>query len=148
MMFNFILFSLIYKITLRINGGAIIKIDNISYEIETKNLTWIDLNPMYLEEGNRTLEILANDSADIDVVWLYSVERNETLEDLFASEETPAEVLNYSKINPTLWKVQVNASKPFMLSFAESYDPLWEARVYKDGKKVEVAKSIQLYGVI
>ncbi|MEM5791675.1 MAG: hypothetical protein QXX96_02595 [Candidatus Aenigmatarchaeota archaeon] len=137
-----------YKITLRINGGAIIKIDNISYEIETKNLTWIDLNPMYLEEGNHTLEILANDSADIDVVWLYSVERNETLEDLFASEETPAEVLNYSKINPTLWKVRVNASKPFMLSFAESYDPLWEARVYKDGKKVEVAKSIQLYGVI
>ncbi|MEM4680611.1 MAG: hypothetical protein QW038_02340 [Nanopusillaceae archaeon] len=57
-------------------------------------------------------------------------------------------IVNYSKINPTLWKVQVNASKPFMLSFAESYDPLWEARVYKDGKLVEKVKSLPLYGVI
>jgi hypothetical protein len=56
--------------------------------------------------------------------------------------------INYSKINPTLWKVQVNATKPFMLSFAESYDPLWEARVYKDGKLVEKVKPIPLYGVI
>jgi len=56
--------------------------------------------------------------------------------------------INYSKINPTLWKVQVNATKPFMLSFAESYDPLWEARVYKDGKLVEKVKPVPLYGVI
>jgi hypothetical protein len=55
---------------------------------------------------------------------------------------------SYLKINPTLWKVQVNATKPFMLSFAESYDPLWEARVYKDGKLVEKVKPVPLYGVI
>ncbi|MEM4625389.1 MAG: hypothetical protein QXJ28_01305 [Candidatus Pacearchaeota archaeon] len=87
----------------------------------------------------------------LDNIFIYSVDNStseERLEDLFASEETPAEVLNYSKINPTLWKVQVNASKPFMLSFAESYDPLWEARVYKDGKLVEKVKSLPLYGVI
>ena len=35
-----------------------------------------------------------------------------------------------------------------MLSFAEAYDPLWEARVYKDGKRVGVVKSIPLYSVI
>jgi hypothetical protein len=57
-------------------------------------------------------------------------------------------VTAYQKINPTLWKVQVNATKPFMLSFAESYDPLWEARVYKDGKLVEKVKPIPVYGVI
>ncbi|AIJ06301.1 hypothetical protein JH146_1459 [Methanocaldococcus bathoardescens] len=56
--------------------------------------------------------------------------------------------LNYTKINPTLWKVQVNATKPFMLSFAESYDPLWEARIYKDGKLVEKVSPVPLYGVI
>ena len=35
-----------------------------------------------------------------------------------------------------------------MLSFAEAYDPLWEARIYKDGKLVEKVKSIPLYSVI
>ena len=56
--------------------------------------------------------------------------------------------LNYTKINPTLYKVQVNSTEPFMLSFAESYDPLWEARVYKNGKLVEKSKPVPLYGVI
>jgi hypothetical protein len=54
--------------------------------------------------------------------------------------------LSYQKIDPTLWKVKVNATQPFMLSFAESYDPLWVARV-KDGKTKEY-QSIPLYGVI
>jgi len=35
-----------------------------------------------------------------------------------------------------------------MLSFAEAYDPLWEARIYKDGEKIETVKSIPLYSVI
>jgi hypothetical protein len=43
-------------------------------------------------------------------------------------------VVSYTKINPTLWKVKVQAKKPFMLSFAEAYDPLWEARIYKEQK--------------
>jgi len=34
-----------------------------------------------------------------------------------------------------------------MLVFAEAYDPLWEARVYEDGKLVERLKSrVLLYG--
>jgi len=84
----------------------------------------------------------------LDVVWLYSTDDNKTIEQLFETKETPAKVISYTKVNPTLWKVKVNASKPFMLSFAEAYDPLWEARVYKDGEKVEVVRSIPLYSVI
>jgi len=52
--------------------------------------------------------------------------------------------LRSEKINPTLWIFKVNAKKPFMLSFAEAYDPLWEARVYKDGKLVEKVRSITI----
>ena len=85
----------------------------------------------------------------LDVAWLYSTKNsNETLNELFKTNETPAVVINYTKINPTKYEVKVNASKPFMLSFAESYDPLWEARVYKADKKSEVVKSIPLYSVI
>ena len=35
-----------------------------------------------------------------------------------------------------------------MLSFAEAYDPLWEARVCNDGKLVEKVRLIPLYSVI
>jgi hypothetical protein len=63
-------------------------------------------------------------------------------------QKKPAIVDSYAKLNPTLWKVHTTASKPFVLNFAESYDPLWEARVYKDGKKVDVIKSEPAYGVI
>ncbi|MEM4610822.1 MAG: hypothetical protein QW190_08035, partial [Thermoproteota archaeon] len=62
--------------------------------------------------------------------------------------EVGREVLNYTKVNPTLWKARVNASKPFILSFSESYDSSWEARVYKNGKLVEKVSPIPLYGII
>jgi hypothetical protein len=84
----------------------------------------------------------------LDVIWLYSTKNNETVNELFKTNETPAVVINYTKINPTKYEVKVTASKPFMLSFAVAYDPLWEAMVYKDGEKVEVVKSVPLYSVI
>ena len=72
------------------------------------------------------------------------------LRDLSHNESSPAiAVKGYEKINPTLWKInKVNASKPFILAFAEPYDPAWEARIYIDGKKVDAVKSVPLYGAI
>jgi hypothetical protein len=82
----------------------------------------------------------------LDVVWIYSTEKeNETLEDIFTTNETPATILNYTKIDPTKYIVKVNAIKPYMLSFAESYDPLWIA--YVDYNK-DKSRSVPLYSVI
>jgi hypothetical protein len=64
------------------------------------------------------------------------------------SQQDPPLIKEYAKVNPTLWNVNINSSKAFTLAFAEPYDPTWEARIYKDGKKVDVAKSIPLYGAI
>jgi len=96
--------------------------------------------------GNITIYLVGE--AYILNIWLYSTETNQTLNRLFEVKEKPAEIISYQKINPTLWKVRVNATRPFMLSFAAAYDPLWEARVYKNGKEVEVVKSIPLYSII
>jgi hypothetical protein len=54
----------------------------------------------------------------------------------------------YSKVNPTLWYTHINASEPFIVAFAEPFDSAWEASVYKNGKKVEIAKPSPLYGSI
>lgn len=76
---------------------------------------------------------------------------NEKLKDIFTVKEIPAKITNYTKINPTLYDIKINATKPFMLSFAESYDPLWTVKIdIINGKPVksEVVRPIPLYSVV
>ncbi|ALV63862.1 putative membrane protein [Thermococcus sp. 2319x1] len=138
-----------YKLALKGAGTFNVSIGNYSYILTLNNLTFKYTPMFYLRNGEYKLKIIPlSKNAILDVVWLYSANNNETLEELFQVNETPATVKNYTKINPTLWKVRVNATKPFFLTFAESYDPLWEARVYKDGKLIEKVSPVPVYGVI
>jgi len=139
-----------YRIALKGIGKFKVKVGNYSSILKLNSLNYTYSPMFYLDEGKYRLEIVHLNVKNpvLDVIWLYSTETNQTIEQLFEMREKPAEVINYTKINPTLWKVKVNAAKPFTLSFAEAYDPIWEARVYKDGKKVETVKSIPLYSVI
>jgi hypothetical protein len=60
--------------------------------------------------------------------------------------EKPTTKYEYTKLNPTLWNVHINnASRPFIMGFAEPYDSSWEATIYKDGKQVGIARSVPLY---
>ena len=141
-----------YRIGARLEGKFEIKIGNYIFVVHSPSLDLKYTPPFYLRKGKYYLQILPKGYKPIlDTVYLYSVnDKNSeaTLEDIFKTKDFPAEVKNYKKINPTLWKVKVNAKRPFMLSFAEAYDPLWEARIYKNGKKIEKVKSIPLYSVI
>ncbi|WP_004068144.1 hypothetical protein [Thermococcus litoralis] len=138
-----------YRLALKGNGTFNISIGDYKYVLTVNNSTFEYTPLFYLRNGEYKLEITpTSKDALLDVVWLYSTDKNETLEELFQTNETPATVQNYTKINPTLWKVKVNATKPFFLTFAESYDPLWEARVYKNGKLVEKVSPVPVYGVI
>lgn len=59
-----------------------------------------------------------------------------------------SDVVNYSKISPTEWKAIVNAKSPFVLTFSETYDPMWRAQIYRNGKLLDTVKPIPLYGII
>jgi len=37
---------------------------------------------------------------------------------------------------------------PLSCSFAKTFDPLWKARIYKNGKEIETVKSTPIYSVI
>jgi len=135
-----------YTLAIRAKGNLAIKIDEKEYKISSPQLNWTYIRPIHLEKGKYKIEItnLKDQPSDLDVVWLYSIQNeNETLEDIFTAKEIPAEVISCRKIDPTKYVVKVNATKPFMLSFAESYDPLWVA--YVNGGKIQ---STPLYGVI
>ena len=138
-----------YKIALRGVGEFKIKIGDKSFILNSNSLNFV-YSPLFnLSSENHKLEITSlSDNAKLDVIWLYSTESNQTIDQLFEVRETPAKIISYEKIDPTLWKVRIHASKPFMLSFNEAYDPLWEARIYKDGKLIEKTRSVPLYSVI
>jgi hypothetical protein len=65
-----------------------------------------------------------------------------------SSSTIKTNIEEFNKINPTLWNVHISTSKPATIGFAEPYDQSWEAAVYKDGKKIDVVKSMPLYGAI
>jgi len=137
-----------YTIVIRGKGNLNVKIDGNEYTANSAQLDWTYLGPVSLEKGKHEIEItpssMYSQPSDLDVVWIYSTQKeNETLEEIFTPKENPVEIIGYQKIDPTKYIVEVNATKPFMLSFAEAHDPLWIAHV--NGERIE---SIPLYSVI
>jgi SAM-dependent methyltransferase len=96
------------------------------------------------------LNLVAVPMSEIDEISenLRSYENTQVKESLYATRENSTQIKEYRKNNPALWTVRVNTSQPFMLSFSESYDPLWQARVYKNNKLVENIEPLPLYDVI
>jgi hypothetical protein len=137
-----------YRLALKGVGAFEVSIGDEKFIVESLDLQNFSYSPLFsLEKGRYRMEIKPLDGAMLDVIWLYSTEANQTVEDLFEVGEK-AEIISYEMVDSTLWKVKVNATKPFMLSFAEAYDPLWEVRVYKYGRLVEKVSPTSLYGVI
>jgi hypothetical protein len=56
--------------------------------------------------------------------------------------------IEFNKVNPTLWNVHISTPRPTTIGFAEPYDEKWQATVYNQGKKMDVVKSMPLYGAI
>jgi len=83
----------------------------------------------------------------LDVAWICTVEKYTTVQELLTPETSAAKVVEYRRVNPTLWTARVAAEKPFMLIFAENYSPQWEMCIYKEGKFVKTVKPILANGV-
>ncbi|MGI0014514.1 MAG: glycosyltransferase, partial [Nitrososphaera sp.] len=55
---------------------------------------------------------------------------------------------SFASINPTHWVLNIDTNEATKVSFAQSYDPRWEARVYKDGFLVETVKPTKFVNVL
>jgi hypothetical protein len=150
-----------------------IRASNISLENNNSELKWLYSNSTYpLKKGTYEFKIYSDTQTDLDSVVIYPIDKNnssryadnkkhnQTLEDLFTLgkySSQPAQISEYKKINPTKHIVKINnATNPYMLVFAESYDPLWTAYVdnsegsnRSDGNESNNYKinSIPLYGL-
>jgi hypothetical protein len=119
-------------------------------------LKWLYLNSgIYLGQGKYQIRIYSNSNSiiDLDSVAVYSNRNNassslvpvasngsETLDKIFDldTESPPAYLEEYTKINPTKYEVKIeNATRPYMMSLIETYDPLWMASYEIDNTGTE-----------
>ncbi len=143
-----------YKIGLRAysaeENGVEVKLYTDSVEqtikvpLASNSLNFSYSQTVHLNPNNYTLEVTCEKPAALDTLTIMEVDKeNETLQDLFSSEKAQAEVVSFRRINPTSYVAEVNATRPFLLTFAETYDPSWVA--YVNGQRIE---STPLYSVI
>jgi hypothetical protein len=148
--------------------------DNASSSSKSSPLKWLYSNNTYhLKRGTYELKIHSDSKTDLDSVILYSVDQisqnsssphsrisdkndNGSLAEVFSPQaSTPAQIVDYKKINPTKYVLNIkNATRPYTISFAESYDPLWIA--YSDNSNTQnddnhesfKTSSIPLYSIV
>ena len=106
------------------------------------DLEWLVSGPVHLAAGPLPIRVEAGGPTVVDTFTLYSNTDEVSPGMLFGSADPPAQV-SYQRIDPTRYRVSVNAKRPFVLALAETYDPLWVA----SSVDFQVT-SIPLYGVI
>lgn len=133
----------------------------ISLKDKNSQLKWLYLNDTYLDQGSSELRIYSDTEAYLDSVVIYSINKSSTstvpetieksMKDLFLSEP-PARIVSYTKVNPTKYIVNImNATRPYVLVLAESFDPLWLASVqgaYNSADRIPFrTNSIPIYSI-
>jgi len=139
-----------YVIALHSRGIVEVRLGNYTYLVNSTTLQINYLGPLSLNKGTYRLELhpLTNNTCLIESVWIYSSDgRSLDLYTLLRTEK-PAEIENYTKLDPTRWEVYIRAQRPFLLTFAETYDPNWKAYIYINETFVQESSPIQLYGAI
>jgi hypothetical protein len=101
--------------------------------------TWFD---------DLSLNQVTNQTTSYQVSEIKKFISSEGLGNNNSSTSPGIKILGYDKYDPTHWKIRVSAPRPGIIAFAEPYDKTWQATVYKDGQKVQVANSMPLYGAI
>jgi len=107
-----------------------------NYEITNRSTEYLQIQVWHGHETNKPLP---------NIVWIdnvkingYTTILNTTGLDLIFQNKTqnqPATILKYEKINPTKITATINATQPFILATSEALDQSWTA--YVDGKEIK-----------
>ena len=57
-------------------------------------------------------------------------------------------ISDFSKIDPTKYRLKINVTEPYILGFVQSYTPLWVAKVKEDGQRPSEFNSFPMYSGI
>lgn len=129
-----------YRLCVRGSGNSITQVGNRTISLGKAGATAHCSGPLDLMGD--VVTVYADD--DVQGVWIIE-ERYGTID---GGASLNATITGYSKAAPTRWLVNATASGPFLLGFSETYDPGWEARVFREGKRIKEVQPISLYETI
>ena len=114
------------------DGHLAINVNDQTFLLDYRNATntkYRYVGPMNLTQNAQEI-FFSPSGVKIDEVVVYEISKKDsktpTLEEVFKGTLLPF-VINYKRINPAEVTVSVNASQPFILSFAEAYHDFWNA---------------------
>jgi hypothetical protein len=134
--------------------------DSVSLKDKSSGLKWLSSNKTYhLDKGTHDIKIHSDSKIDLDSVLLYengntkSVNRTDHGHDmmkLFSISSPAANLTEFKKLDPTKYVLDIeNATRPYTVSLAEAYDPLWSAYIKSHGNESNFRTNSQpLYGVV
>jgi hypothetical protein len=135
----------IYNFTVRLvsetdmNGTFYLKVDDrlFSITIPSSNaggFYWNDVCSTFLNVGEHTIGIGGASKLGLDKLAIYLPENGtHSLDELFEPNSPPSTV-QFEEINPCAYTAHMISSQPFLLTFSESYHPMWKA--YVDGQEI------------
>ena len=133
-----------YTLSVLGKGTFIVAIGEHTFNITLNRLGVYVTPPFRLKEGVNRLKITSLDNGSILMkVKLRSQGEIAKKHMNYSSEDVI--ITKVERIDPTLWRVNVIANKPFALNFLESYDPAWRAKIYRQGKLIKTVRLLPLY---
>jgi hypothetical protein len=96
-----------------------------------KSFEWREVGPLSFDVGEQVIELRAIGKMDLDTLMVYSLKSDENflpVNDLF-DEQGILPNITYETINPCKYVVHVDSNSSFLLTFSESYHPLWKAYI-------------------
>lgn len=137
-----------YRIAVKGEGKVNVGIAGRTFDLTLDSGDFDYTTSMDLKRGTASMTVTALDDSRIDAILLYSARNNGPLGSFLGEKDGDHRIISSEKIDPVTWKIGLDTEKKVLLEFAQYYDPLWEARIYKDGKLAEISRPVQLYGVL
>ena len=134
--------------------------DSILVTPKSSELNWtVSNNTLQFDKGTYDLRIHSESNIDLDAVLVYQNDNAKStfntnsaddVSKIFTVSSPSAKLTGFKKINPTKYVLDiVNATRPYTVSLAEAYDPLWFANIEGGGDKSNFRVNSQpLYGVV
>jgi hypothetical protein len=135
----------IYNFTARLvsetdtNGTFYLKVDDrlFSITIPSSNaggFYWNDVCSTFLNVGEHAIGIGGASKLGLDKLAIYLPENGtHSLDELF-EPNSPQSTVQFEETNPCSYTAHIISSQPFLLTFSESYHPMWKA--YVDGQEI------------
>jgi len=115
-------------LSLMVEGESFNFIINPSMDVQ-----WLISPPINLNRQTQ-ITMRTNGNLTVDEMVVYSTERGDYLKDIFGPSPRNAKI-SFSKLSETNYNLNVEASEPFLMVFAESFEPNWKIMI--DGRSIK-----------